>query len=156
MGSLSVDKAGIGSAVNDTTRELGGTLGVAIVGSVFSSVYASALADGPVFAQLPTETQALTEESVGAAQIVARDLGATAPAYLAEVSDAFMSGFGVASLVVAVIAGAGAVFAAKFLPAQAADIDPEAHDLSASPVSDLVTVELEPIHTHELETTHGY
>ena len=39
MGSLSADKAGIGSAVNDTTRELGGTLGVAIVGSVFASVY---------------------------------------------------------------------------------------------------------------------
>ncbi len=129
MGSLSADKAGVGSAVNDTTRELGGTLGVAVVGSVFSSVYASALSDGPVFAQLPTETQALTEESVGAAQIVAGELGAAAPAYLAEVSDAFISGFGVASLVVAGIAGAGAVFAAKFLPPCADDVDVEAREL---------------------------
>ena len=119
MGSLSVDKAGIGSAVNDTTREIGGTLGVAIVGCVFSSVYAGALRDGPAFAQLPSETQALTEESVGAAEFIAGDPGAAA--YLAEVSDAFMSGFGVASLVVAAVAGAGAVFAAKFLPARAAD-----------------------------------
>ena len=39
MGSLSADKAGVGSGVNDTTRELGGTLGVAIVGSVFASIY---------------------------------------------------------------------------------------------------------------------
>ena len=44
MGSLSADKAGVGSAVNDTTRELGGTLGVAIVGSVFASVYSGRLA----------------------------------------------------------------------------------------------------------------
>ena len=43
MGSLSADKAGVGSAVNDTTRELGGTLGVAIIGSVFSSIYIGAL-----------------------------------------------------------------------------------------------------------------
>ena len=41
MGSLPRDKAGVGSAVNDTTRQVGGALGVAIVGSVFSSVYAS-------------------------------------------------------------------------------------------------------------------
>ena len=44
MGSLSLDKAGVGSAVNDTTRELGGTLGVAVVGSMFSSIYVSSLA----------------------------------------------------------------------------------------------------------------
>src|SRR6201997_3485692 len=43
MGSLSVAKAGVGSAVNDTTRELGGTLGVAIGGSGFASVYSGHL-----------------------------------------------------------------------------------------------------------------
>lgn len=122
MGSLSKDKAGIGSAVNDTTRELGGTLGVAVIGSVFSSVYASALADGPVFRQLPVEAQTLTAESVGAARVVANDLSAAAPGYLAEVSDAFMSGFATASLVVAFVAGAGALFAAKFLPPLASEV----------------------------------
>ena len=39
-------RAGVGSAVNDATRELGGTLGVAVVGSLFSSVYAASFADG--------------------------------------------------------------------------------------------------------------
>ena len=63
MGSLSVDKAGVGSAVNDTTREMGGTLGVAVVGSVFSSVYISALRDSEVVAELPAEARVLTEES---------------------------------------------------------------------------------------------
>ena len=45
-------RAGVGSAVNDATRELGGTLGVAVVGSLFSSVYAANLADG-AFAASP-------------------------------------------------------------------------------------------------------
>lgn len=66
--------------------------------------------------------QILTEESVGAAQIVAGDLGSAAPAYLSEVSDAFISGFGVASLVVSFVAAGGALFAWKFLPARA-DVD---------------------------------
>ena len=44
MGSLPRDKAGVGSAVNDTTRQVGGALGVAIIGSVYSSVYAGSIA----------------------------------------------------------------------------------------------------------------
>ena len=43
MGSLPRDKAGVGSAVNDTTRQVGGALGVAIIGSVYSSVYAGSI-----------------------------------------------------------------------------------------------------------------
>ena len=53
MGSLSADKAGIGSAVNDTTRELGGTLGVAIVGSVFAPVYSSRIGSASALTALP-------------------------------------------------------------------------------------------------------
>ena len=40
MGSLAADQFGAGAAVNNTTRELGGTLGVAVLGSVFASAYA--------------------------------------------------------------------------------------------------------------------
>ena len=122
MGSLSVEKAGIGSAVNDTTRELGGTLGVAIIGSVFSSVYIGALdglGSGSAFSQLPAEAQAITRESVGAARFVAPELGPNAAAYLAEVNDAFLSGLTVGCLVAAGVAFAGAVFASRFLPARA-------------------------------------
>jgi EmrB/QacA subfamily drug resistance transporter len=122
MGSLSADKAGVGSAVNDTTRELGGTLGVAIIGSVFSSVYIGALgkSDG-VFGQLPLETQELTKESVGAARFIAAELGPNAPAYLAEVNNAFLSGLGAGCLVAAGVAASGAIFASRFLPARAED-----------------------------------
>ena len=121
VGSLSADKAGIGSAVNDTTRELGGTLGVAIVGSVFSSVYIGALNDSAVLAQLPPEAQEATRESVGAAQYVATQLGDLGPVYLNEVSESFLTGLSVACLVAAAVAGLGALFAARFLPARALD-----------------------------------
>ncbi len=60
-------RAGVGSAVNDATRELGGTLGVAVVGSVFSSVYAASLADGD-FGRLPGAALARAQDSVGVAQ----------------------------------------------------------------------------------------
>jgi len=46
MGALPPERANVGSAVNDTTRELGGALGVAIVGSIMSSIYATQVADG--------------------------------------------------------------------------------------------------------------
>jgi EmrB/QacA subfamily drug resistance transporter len=119
MGSLSADRAGIGSAVNDTTRELGGTLGVAVLGSVFSSVYIGALGDGPIVSSLPAEARAATEDSVGAAGVVARGLRDVAPAYLTEVSSAFLAGLSAACLVAAVVAAAGSLFALRFLPARA-------------------------------------
>jgi EmrB/QacA subfamily drug resistance transporter len=119
MGSLSVDKAGVGSAVNDTTRELGGTLGVAVIGSVFNSVYLSSLIDGPIFSALPEQAQELTGESIVAAGGVAQQLGADTPAFINEVSEAFLSGLNISCLVVAGVAAAGSLFAARFLPARA-------------------------------------
>lgn len=119
MGSLPIDKAGVGSAVNDTTRELGGTLGVAVIGSIFSSIYIGSLGDGPVVSALPAEARLATEESVAAAGLVAQRLGDAAPAYLAEVSDAFLAGLAVACLAVAAVAAAGSLFALRYLPARA-------------------------------------
>src|SRR4051812_37260637 len=120
MGSVSLDKAGVSSAVNDTTRELGGTLGVAVVGSIFSSIYVSSLGDGAIFSSLGPESRAATEESVAAAGRIAQGLGAQSGAYLTEVSDAFLSGLAVSCVVVAGVAIAGSLFALKFLPARAA------------------------------------
>lgn len=134
MGSLSRDMAGVGSAVNDTTRELGGTLGVAVIGSAFSSVYVAALEGGTAFASLPAGAQEVTRESVGAAAVVAQQLGAAAPAYLAEVSDAFLAGLSVACLVVAGVVTAGALVVARYLPARAVtDAEPDARPDVAAP-----------------------
>jgi hypothetical protein len=120
MGSVAREQAGIGSAVNDTTRELGGTLGVAVVGSVFTSIYVGSLDDSPVIAALPAGARLATEESVGAAGVVARELGDRAPAYLDDVSNAFLDGLAAGCYVAAGVALAGALFALRFLPAWAA------------------------------------
>ena len=120
MGSLSADKAGVGSAVNDTTRELGGTLGVAIVGSVFASVYAGRLAGDSVIAALPAEVRMTMERSMAAAQNV---IGQLPSGRVADVRDAvntaFLDGLQVGALVCAAIALAAAVVVAALLPARA-------------------------------------
>ena len=81
-------RAGVGSAVNDATRELGGTLGVAVVGSLFSSVYAGHLADG-AFGRLPGRALASAQDSVGAAL---GDRPAPTRAWSTALQDAFMAG----------------------------------------------------------------
>jgi EmrB/QacA subfamily drug resistance transporter len=133
MGSVTLDQAGIGSAVNDTTRELGGTLGVAVVGSVFSSVYVASLADSPTVSALPEEAQRATEDSVGAASVVAGQLGDAAPSYLGEVSQAFLDGFAAGCYVAGGLALAGCVFALRFLPSWADSTHDEIPEAATTP-----------------------
>jgi hypothetical protein len=75
MAGLPREKAGIGSAVNDTARELGGTLGVAAMGSLFASLYSRTVAAD--LAQLPlgAESLELCQGSVIAGAQVAREAG---------------------------------------------------------------------------------
>jgi EmrB/QacA subfamily drug resistance transporter len=127
MGSLPREKAGVGSAVNDISREIGGTLGVAVTGSVFVSMYSPKIIErfesipGLVSA-LPKGVLDMAEESVGAAYAVAtQSPSEVQPAVLQAVSDAFMHGFGRACLVVSITALVGAVAALTFLPARARD-----------------------------------
>jgi MFS transporter, DHA2 family, integral membrane protein len=70
MTSVPLSKAGVGSAVNDTTRELGGALGIALLGSIANSAYRSGIdLDG---IQLLARNRAAAEESIGAAASVAQ------------------------------------------------------------------------------------
>nr|VTO96540.1 Antiseptic resistance protein [Mycobacterium riyadhense] len=120
MGSLSADKAGVGSAVNDTTRELGGTLGVAIVGSVFASVYTARLASNSAISALPTELRSTMRDSMAAAEQVIRQLPAGLVADVRNaVNTAFLDGMQIGSLVCAGLALAAAAVVAMMLPARA-------------------------------------
>jgi hypothetical protein len=93
MGALPPERANIGSAVNDTTRELGGALGVAIVGSITSSLYSGRLPELAVAVQ-------------GDAQV-------------AEAArEAFVHAMSRASIVVALVAALGALIAWRHLPAR--------------------------------------
>jgi EmrB/QacA subfamily drug resistance transporter len=120
MGSLSADKAGVGSAINDTTRELGGTLGVAVIGSVFASVYTGELATESALSALPGELRSTMERSMAAAYKVISQLpvGQVGDVRVA-VNDAFLKGLQVGSLVCAGIAFGAATIVAWLLPARA-------------------------------------
>ena len=104
-------RAGVGSAVNDATREIGATLGVAVVGSFFSSVFGSALAGG-AFGAVDGSTLSRAQDSVA----VAMAAGSADPALLAAVQDAFIDGLHAGCFLVAAVCLAGAVAAAVALP----------------------------------------
>ena len=71
VSSLPPSKAGVGSAVNDTTREVGGALGIAVLGTLLASGYRSSIKDST--AGLPTEVAELAEDSIGGALRVSSD-----------------------------------------------------------------------------------
>jgi EmrB/QacA subfamily drug resistance transporter len=104
-------RAGVGSAVNDATRELGGTLGVAVVGSLFSSVYAAQLADG-AFGSAPDGVLARAQDSVAAAVTASGG----DPALLAAAQDAFLSGLAAGCILVGVLCLVAAAIASVTLP----------------------------------------
>src|SRR5579859_2484161 len=124
MGAISRRQAGVGSAVNDTTRLLGGTLGVAVIGSVYASLYSTRLG-AAMPAVLPGRVAAIAHQSVGAAFAVAARVAAlghpaVGDALRLAATNAFLHGLSVGCLVAGGVAAAGAILAALFLPAQPA------------------------------------
>jgi hypothetical protein len=122
MGAVSLGKAGIGSAVNDSTRLLGGTMGVAVIGSVYASVYGARLGRH-LPAVLPAKAGATAHESVGAALAVSQHATALGhPAVGAAVhqaaANAFINGLNIGCYVAGGVAAVGVVLAIAFLPSQ--------------------------------------
>ena len=126
MGSLPLAKASVGSAVNDAARTTGGAFGVAIMGSIMSSVYRGDMES--------IGGGAAAQDSLSGALGTAAGIGGEAGARLAVTAqEAFMSGMHAAVLVGAAIALTGALVALLFLPAREAAAAP-APRLIAEPV----------------------
>jgi EmrB/QacA subfamily drug resistance transporter len=135
MGAVPKEKAGVGSAVNDATRLLGGTLGVAVIGSVYASLYASRLTSA-LPSGLPKALTHAAHESVGAALEVSTRLSHSGRASLAgelhqAASGAFIHGLSAGCLVAGAVAIAGAIMAVLLLPAQPLAAEP----MPAEPVA---------------------
>ena len=114
---LPLGKAGVGSAVNDVTRELGGTFGVAVVGAVFSSVYGPRLALLLHGAGVPAPVLAAAQQSPAAALQVAGQASASTQAVIIDAANrAFAAGLSRGSLVCAGVVALAAVFAFLVLP----------------------------------------
>jgi len=124
MSSVPLGKAGVGSAMNDTTRELGGALGVAILGSVMSSVYVSNLA--PSIEDLPAPVREIAGDGLAGALGVAAELGEAGKAVTAAAMQAFVDGLSVAAISGAVVVLVAAVVSWFLLPA-GHDVPPGAH-----------------------------
>jgi EmrB/QacA subfamily drug resistance transporter len=141
MGVVPRAKAGVGSAVNDATRLLGGTLGVAIIGSVYASLYGGRLS-ALLPAHTPERLADAAHSSVGAAFTVAERANAAGGHALGvaihgAATSAFIRGLSAGCLVAGGVSAVGAVAAALFLPAQpssADDVDrPEAGEPDPDP-----------------------
>jgi DHA2 family multidrug resistance protein-like MFS transporter len=115
MGAVPKAKAGVGSAMNDVNRMVAGALGVAVLGSVLSSVYSSRFEDAAAGA--PSQAVAAGSDSLGAALAVADRLpGAAGDAFAAAAGGAYTDAMGVAALVGALVVVTGAVFVRRLLP----------------------------------------
>ena len=114
MSSLPQAHAGVGAAMNDTTRMVGGSLGVAVLGSLLSSGYRGDMES--VTADLPAQAGA-AEDSLGAASAIAERVGGDTGAALGRAADAaFTSAMGDALVIGAAVALAGAALAFKVMP----------------------------------------
>jgi Major Facilitator Superfamily len=135
MGALPVSQAGAGSAVNDTVREVGGTLGVAVVGSTLSTVYGPRIVDGLGALHVPAPAISAASDSVAGGLHVALSLPGGAAAQAVDVvRQSFMDGVVAGSLVSAGACFVAAVAALIFLPARhAVPVDSGAATTDGSP-----------------------
>ena len=90
-GALPEEKQGVASALNDTVREVGGAIGIALLGSVLNSGYRSGVSD--VASSLPSELATPVREGIGSALPTAAALGNDGTPIAAAARDAFMSGW---------------------------------------------------------------
>ncbi|GLY89861.1 MFS transporter [Actinoallomurus iriomotensis] len=120
MGAFPEERLGVGGAVNDTSLELGGSLGIAILGSVLADAYRADVTTA-IGGRLPAAATKAAEESIGGALTVAEKVAATAgpgrAAPLVHAADhAFAHAVAHTSLVGGLILGAGTVLVALLLP----------------------------------------
>ncbi|MFC0005332.1 MFS transporter [Micromonospora siamensis] len=117
MSALPREKAGVGSAVSNTVRQVAGALGVAILGSVLSAVYRDDIA--PAVAALPAAARDAASESISGAYAAAGRLGPAGPSLIGSANDAFVTAMHWAAGISAGVAALGILVALRWLPGPA-------------------------------------
>ncbi|WP_406055790.1 MFS transporter [Kribbella sp. NBC_00889] len=120
LGVLDPERAGTGSALLQAFRQVGGTVGVAVLGTVLNSVYRHNVDT----AGLPAQAADAVEKGLGGGLAVATKVGSAD--LLGDVRDAFMTSLNTTMWVSAGIAVVGAVLAAVLMPKQATKASQEA------------------------------
>ncbi len=108
VSSLPANKQGVASAVNDAAREVGGALGIAVLGSALSGQYKSGISSA--FASYPSDVAERAKESLPAALGITHQLGADGVPLAAQAQSAFVDGFALAMYIAAASTTAVATF----------------------------------------------
>ncbi len=115
MAAVPDQNAGLGSAINDSGRQVGAALGVGILGALANAAYRSGI--GGAVSSLSPDLAAAAKRSVGAALEIAGGVGGPAGEVLRRAANAaFMDGFGLAMLAGAVLLAAAAIAVLRWLP----------------------------------------
>ncbi|MEU7876334.1 MFS transporter [Dactylosporangium sp. NPDC049140] len=131
MSSLPREKAGSGSAVNNTFRQVGGAIGVAVLGSLLSTTYRSGIEDH--LGALPPADRHSAGESVQATLAVAQKLGPAGRALVQPATDAFIHAMHVSAVGSAAVAVVGAVVVLAFLPGKTTAVAASSDKRQGSP-----------------------
>ena len=135
IGALSPERAGSGSGLMQALRQVGGTIGVAVLGTVLSSGYHARLDGGDV----PASVEGAVRSSVGAGIEVAHRLDSSALAQ--TVRSAFVHGMDTVLLASAALTILGAVIAVLFLPRRVAETPAPTVRARHEPVREAVAVD---------------
>lgn len=117
MNALPREKAGVGSSMSNVVRQVGGTLGIAILGAVLSASYRNGM-EGKV-SGVPEQVRHVVTESISGAAGVAANLGPRGDGLMRVAGEAFVGGIRWAALGSALVALAGAAVVARWMPGRA-------------------------------------
>lgn len=129
MASVPERDAGVGSALNDASRQVGAALGIGALGSLTNATYREGADDS--LSALGPSAATVARDSVAAAMQMANEIGGQAgDALRSAAATAFTDGFAVAMLAAAAVLGAGgALVWRRLLPAGASDLHAHHHHL---------------------------
>ena len=108
------ERAGAGSALTNTSRQVAVALSVAVLGSILAQFYRNALS--PSLAGLPAAARSAASSSITATQAVAQQLGPAGRSLLGPANDAFVHSMHITTLVAAVLALAGGFVVLRWMP----------------------------------------
>jgi EmrB/QacA subfamily drug resistance transporter len=126
MDVLPRERAGAGSALTNTSRQVAFALSVAVLGSILAEFYRNALS--PTLAGLPAGAKSVASSSITATQAVAQQLGSAGRSLLGPANDAYVHAMHITTLVAAVLVVAGGFVVLRWMPGKpkpAPEIAPE-------------------------------
>jgi hypothetical protein len=136
MAAVPERDAGVASAVNDVSREFGGALGIATIGSLVAGLYRSNV-EGALPAGVPAELGELVAEGIGVASIVARELPAEiGTALMAAANGAFMDAMTDGFIVSAVVLTSAVLIAFTLIPTSMRETQADFDETGFEPTGD--------------------